>query len=131
MKHLSVILLILLFLSCGNSQVKYKKPDNLIPKEKMVEILYDMHLALGTSNQKNIHLEKNRNYMSLVFEKYGVDSTEFAISNIYYTAEIEEYQEIFEEVEARLKQDKDRYDKERDTMTRKFVPIGKMDEIEN
>ena len=130
-KYLTILAIALMMLSCGNSQVKYKKPDNLIPKEQMVDILYDMHLAVGTSNLPNIHLEKNRNYVSLVFDKHGIDSTTFAISNIYYTAEIEEYEEIFEAVEARLKEVKEANDKERDSVSKKFVPAGKLEEVEN
>ena len=41
--------------------------------------------------------------MSLVYEKYHIDSIRFAESNIYYTAKIDEYEEIFEEVQRRLK----------------------------
>jgi hypothetical protein len=66
-----------------------------------------------------------------VFEKYDIDSTSFAISNIYYTAEIEEYEEIFEEVEKRLKEVKAVYDERRDSVAKKFVPAGQMDEVEN
>jgi hypothetical protein len=61
-----------------------------------------MHLVVGTSNIKNIHLEKNRNYMSLVYEKYGIDSVQFAESNLYYTSHVQEYEDIFEEVERRI-----------------------------
>lgn len=131
MKLWSICLLALLLFSCDNAKVNYKKPDNLIPKDQMVDILYDIHLALGTSNQQNTQLEKNRNYMSLVYEKYGIDSTTFAISNIYYTAEIEQYEEIFERVEARLKEVKDVYDEKRDSISSEFVPAGKVEDIEN
>jgi hypothetical protein len=68
----------------------------------MIDLLYDMHVVIGTSNIKNVHLEKNRNYMSLVYEKYGIDSSRFASSNLYYTSNIVEYEEIYEEVERRL-----------------------------
>lgn len=94
-------LIIILFWSC-NDKVTYEKPENLIGKNDMTNLLYDMHIAVGTSNIKNVHLEKNRNYMSLVFDKYGIDSTRFADSNLYYTSNIIEYEEIYEEVERRL-----------------------------
>ncbi|MGI9530199.1 DUF4296 domain-containing protein [Lutimonas sp.] len=101
MKIFSAFLMILLFWSC-NDKVTYEKPEDLIGKEKMTDLLYEMHIAIGTSNLRNIHLEKNRNYLSLVYEKYGVDSTQFATSNLYYTSNIIEYEEIYEEVERRL-----------------------------
>jgi len=101
MKGVYAFLTIIIFWSCTD-KVTYEKPENLIGKEEMIELLYDMHVVIGTSNIKNVHLEKNRNYMSLVYEKYGVDSSRFASSNLYYTSNIEEYEEIYEEVERRL-----------------------------
>jgi hypothetical protein len=102
MKNLAIVALILVFASC-KSKIEFEKPADLISKDTMILMLYDMHLAVGTSNLLNVHLEKNRNYMSLVYNKYGIDSIRFAESNIYYTAKIDEYEEIFEEVQRRLK----------------------------
>lgn len=101
MKRFYALFVVLLIWSC-NDKVTYEKPENLIGKEKMTDLLYEMHIAIGTSNIKNVHLEKNRNYMSLVYDKYGIDSTQFASSNLYYTSNIIEYEEIYEEVERRL-----------------------------
>ena len=101
----SIAFVILLF-SCKD-KVDYEKPEGLIGKAKMTDLLFDMHMAVGTSNIQNVNLEKNRNYMSLVHQKHGIDSTQFAVSNLYYTAHIQEYEEIFEEVERRIQALKD------------------------
>ena len=101
MKVVYTFILVFFLYSC-NDKVNYEKPEGLISKEEMTDLLYEMHLAVGTSNVRNIHLEKNRNYMSLVYEKYGIDSTQFAESNIYYTSNIDDYEEIYEEVQRRL-----------------------------
>ena len=101
MKALYVIAIIFFLIGCQENKVNYKKPADLIPKEEMINLIYDMHLAVAASNMKDISLEK-RNYMSLVYEKYDVDSTRFANSNLYYTSRIQEYEEMFEEVERRL-----------------------------
>ena len=114
MKTLFSLILVVLLFSCED-KVSYKKPEGLISKDKMIEMLYEMHLVVGTSNIKNVHLEKNRNYMSLVYEKYGIDSTQFAVSNVYYTAHIQEYEEIFEEVERRIQDLKDELEPKADT----------------
>ena len=113
-KQVLVILTFLLIISC-ESKVNYEKPENLIPRDTMVELLYEMHLAVGTSNLRNKNSEKDRNYMSLVYEKYGIDSTRFAISNIYYTSQAVEYEEMFEEVERRLEILSEKYENERDS----------------
>jgi len=96
-----LVAIVILMLGCQD-KVYHEKPKDLLGKQEMIEILYDMHLAVGTSNLQNVHLEKSRNYTSLVYEKYGIDSTRFSEANIYYTAHIQEYEEIFEEVERRL-----------------------------
>lgn len=101
MKAIYSILFVIFLLGCQD-KVSYEKPEGLIEKAEMIDMLFDMHLAIGTSNIQNTHLEKNRNYMSLVYEKYNIDSTQFAEANLYYTAHIQEYEEIFEEVERRI-----------------------------
>ena len=115
MKIQRYLILTLLLLAC-ESKVNYKVPDDLIPKEQMIDLLYDMHLDLGTSNVQNINLEKNRNYMSLVLDKYKIDSLRFASSNIYYVSNAKEYEEIFEEVEERLKELQESYRDEIDSL---------------
>jgi hypothetical protein len=107
--------MIFIIISCTD-KVNYEKPQDLIGKEEMIDLLYDMHIAVGTSNVKNVHLERNRNYMSLVFDKYGVDSTRFATSNIYYTSNINEYEEIYEEVQRRLDTIKNFYQDRMDSL---------------
>ncbi|MCA0932978.1 DUF4296 domain-containing protein [Lutimonas saemankumensis] len=102
MKKLGFVFITMVLFSC-NSKIEFEKPDDLIGKDTMILMLYDMHLAAGTSNLQNVHLEKNRNYMALVYNKYRIDSVRFANSNIYYTAKIDDYEEIFEEVQRRLK----------------------------
>lgn len=107
MNRFLILFLILLTFTACESKVNYQKPEKFIPKEQMIDLLFDMHIAVGTSNIPNLKLEKDRNYMSIVYEKYGVDSTQFKLNNIYYTSNIEEYEEIFEEVELRLQKLKD------------------------
>jgi len=103
MRKVLVSLCFLFVLIACESKINYQKPDNLLSKNQMVDLLFDMHIAAATSNVSNLESEKNRNYMSLIYEKYGIDSTEFAINNHYYTSSIDDYEEIFESLEKRLK----------------------------
>ena len=112
----SFLLLFAAFALACQSKVNYEKPEDLIPRDVMIDLLYDMHMAVGTSNLRNKNLEKDRNYMSLVYEKYGIDSTRFAISNIYYTSQPVEYEEMFEEVERRLEELHLQYRSNRDSL---------------
>ena len=75
-----------MFLSSCTSNTIYKKPKDLISQEQMVDLLVDMQLAVGAKVVKNIE-EKRSNYMPLVYEKYNVDSGQFARSNSNYGAD--------------------------------------------
>ena len=108
MKQLLFIVFLVVFVSC-ESKVKYKKPDNLISREEMINLLIDMHIATGTTSVKKITDDVEKNYMSLVYEKYQIDSTRFAESNFYYISNIEEYESIFKEVEKELKKIQEQY----------------------
>jgi predicted ribosome quality control (RQC) complex YloA/Tae2 family protein len=91
----------MLFVNCTSNTI-VKKPDNLIPKNEMVDILTDMFIANGGEHIKNIHQKRNVNYFPLIFEKYQIDSTQFKESNFYYISKIDDYDEILKKVEARL-----------------------------
>lgn len=92
---------------------KPKKPDNLISKDKMVDILYDV-LVLNTSKGINKSvLEMNgikpENY---IYEKYNIDSLQFALSNEYYGFYVEDYESIIDGVEKRVIKDEALYKKQ-------------------
>ena len=118
MRKVIASLCILFVIIACESKVNYQRPDNLLSKKRMADLLFDMHIAAATSNVSNLELEKNRNYMSLIYEKYGIDSTEFAINNLYYTSNIDEYEEIFDVLEKRLKILKDSLYESIDSMGR-------------
>lgn len=125
MKKILYIFIFIFFVTC-DSKIKYKKTDNLIPKEQMIDLLYDMHIANGASGVKSPNFNKKTNFMSLVYEKYKIDSTQFAISNTYYIANIDEYEDIFEEVERRLKILQDEYETKRDTVFKRNLKLKKL-----
>jgi len=118
MRRIIYIVFVLFFMAC-ESKVNYKKPKNLIPKGQMIDLLFDMHIANATQGIKDDNSKKNNNYMSLIYEKYQIDSTQFTVSNTYYIANVSKYEDIFEEVELRLKTLVVKYEKERDSLIEK------------
>lgn len=132
-KYFCILLGFLMLVSCTSNTI-IKKPDNLISKNKMVDLLTDIHIANAGENIKNIHLQRAVNYYPLVFAKYNIDSTQFKESNYYYTSRIDDYDEILARVEARLTALKDQYDLERkisDSINRGSKPrILRGDDIE-
>lgn len=112
MKKFSYLFFLSVFLMACTSNTIIKKPDNLIPKNQMEDLITDMLIAAGAENIKNIDLERNVNYFPLVFEKYGIDSTRFKESNYYYTSQIDDYEKILKKVNERLKALKEKLDNE-------------------
>ncbi len=118
MRKIVASLCVFIVLLACESKVNFQKPENLLSKTQMANLLFDMHIAAATSNVSNLKLEKNRNYMSLIYKKYDIDSTEFSINNLYYTSSIDEYEEIFEAVQRRLKKLQDSIYETTDSLAR-------------
>lgn len=104
-RHL-IILCCLLGLSCGKKLIE--EPENLIPRGKMADILYDMALLDAIDNSYPQVLEENElQAMDFLFDKYGIDSLQFVRSDLYYASVPAEYQKIYEAVEERLTKKRD------------------------
>lgn len=73
----------------------------------MIDLMVDLYIANAAYNIKNKNEEIQRNYVSLVYDQYGVDSLQYAQSNHYYMSKIDEYEKMhtiaLEKIEA-LKQ---------------------------
>lgn len=100
MKNIILILTFLLFISCVEKGIK--KPENLISKDKMVDLLFDMHISNKTRNIKNLTKEKNINYHAIISEKHKIDSTQFKESHAYYLYHIAEYEDIYKKLDIRF-----------------------------
>ena len=103
MKHsIFFILFILTLLGCQNI-TKPEKPKNLIGKDKMVEILAETYLINAARSVNNgAILAKGIKIDSLIYNKFEVDSLQFAKSNAYYASDVNSYIEIIQQVETRL-----------------------------
>jgi hypothetical protein len=107
MKKFIIILLSLVVVSCVEKLIK--KPDNLIPRNKMVAILKDMAiLNAGKATKTNTRILKENGIEPTqhLFEKYDIDSTVFVESDRYYASLPLAYVSIYEEIEALLTKEK-------------------------
>ena len=83
-----------LFLMMGCAEEVVKKPENLIPKEKMADILNDLAiLNASTSAASNKFEDSGINIMEFLYKKYGIDSVQFSQSDLYYASVPLEYQD--------------------------------------
>lgn len=89
------------------------QPDNILSKEKMTAILYDMAILNSAKNTNpKVLVENNIEIMDYIYEKHSIDSLQFVESDVYYAALPEAYQEIYKGVEQRLDRMKEKMDTE-------------------
>lgn len=113
MNKFYIILFVSIFICNCTSNTILEKPENLISKNQMVDLLTDMFIAASAENIKNLELKRKVNYYPLVFEKYKIDSGLFRENNFYYMSKVDDYEDILNKVKARLKAMDDKYDTER------------------
>lgn len=99
---------VLLLIACDFGEPK--KPDNLISKDKMVNVLIDAKLiSSAISSNKKISEKHKLNMDTYVFKKHNIDSLQFSLSNDYYSFHIKEYEEIYIKVKDSLTKLKEKY----------------------
>ena len=112
MKHLIAFIIILFLFSCGEKLLK--APEDLIPKDKMINILSDLAILNAAKNSNaDILRDHNIEPTSFVFEKYEVDSLQFVTSDAYYASLPKEYEAMYIEIEAFLEKEKGRITEEK------------------
>ena len=94
-----MLLILLIFCSCGFVNDENLVPDNIIAEEKMVDILYDMSLISVSKGINKSILENNgMKPKKYILKKYNIDSLRFVLSNEYYSKDLERYLKIYEQV---------------------------------
>ena len=105
MKKFALFFLLLCVISCAEKVME--KPDNLIPKEKMVLILYDLAIINAVNSSTTSRIGENKvETMDFLYRKYDMDSVQFSQSDLYYASIPLEYEEIYEKVDALLEEKK-------------------------
>lgn len=96
-------------LSCDKKVVE--KPDNLIEKETMDSILYDLSLLQAIRGGYQGKLDSNKVEISnYIYKKYKIDSLQFANSNRYYASDAAAYNRMYNRVNERLLAEKTKMD---------------------
>ena len=95
----------ILLVNCESKGVE--KPKDLVGKDKMVDIWYDLYLinAMKSTELKFLQ-DRNITPASYIFEKYKVDSIQFGNSDRYYANDVELYDNLHKKVTTRLQKDK-------------------------
>ncbi|WP_276388672.1 DUF4296 domain-containing protein [Eudoraea chungangensis] len=96
---------LIVFISCAEEVIK--KPDNLIEKERMIDILHDLAIINAAKITASNTLEEREFVpMEYIYNKYNVDSAQLVSSNLYYASLPLVYEDIYEQLEARIDSEK-------------------------
>ena len=100
-KIIPFLAILTLLISCKDEVVE--KPERLIDKDVMVDIMYDLSVLDAIKYQNPTSLDTFKiNPRDYIYKKYKIDSLQFAKSNVYYAADYEDYKLMFEEITKRL-----------------------------
>jgi hypothetical protein len=104
-KFFYILLVLVMVASCVERIIQ--KPDDLIPQEKMTQLLYDLAILNAAKSTNSalleVHFDSPTNFL---FKQYGVDSLQFVKSDIFYASQPLVYEAIYKEVAAKLDKEK-------------------------
>jgi len=111
-KNSGIILVVFLCLWACQKVDKASKPEVVIGKQKMVELLTEIAFVKASKSAFSKKLEKNKfDPEQYILKKHGIDSAVFAQNNDWYSGNLSTYERIFKKVKSNLKKEKEKYDK--------------------
>ncbi len=94
-----------LLTACGQDT-----PDDILSSNRMEDVLYDYHLAMGLSgNDFNRSYEKEA-FRKFVLSKHGITEADFDSSMVWYTRHSEQLAAIYENLAQRFGKEHERID---------------------
>lgn len=101
---------VVLFFGCQNIQYP-ERPKDLIPEDKMVEVLIDVHLFNAAKSVNRLPLQQTgMTPHQFIYEKHDIDSVQYEKSNAYYGANLNTYERIHTSVKTFLENQKTEID---------------------
>ncbi|MEC4004056.1 DUF4296 domain-containing protein [Flavobacterium sp. SUN052] len=101
MKKLILLFIAIAFVTSSCKNDAAEKPKNLIERDKMVAIIYDLAI-LDASRTQTSGTQTYPKATEFLKKKYKVDSLTFAKSTQYYASDLKEYKKMYDEVKERL-----------------------------
>lgn len=128
-KRILYIAILFVLFAC-QSVDQPKVPENLIERQKMINILTDIaFVKAAKSAHKKVFEKENIDPEAYILQKYDIDSLTFTENSNWYVSQLKEYDEIFRKVKDTLKYRKDlveRVKKEKDSLQKIHDSIQKL-----
>lgn len=98
-------------LALGVTSCKVKRPDTVLPDEKMEAVLYDYHIAKAMGEQVPYDESYKRVlYIQSVYRKHGITEAQFDSSMVWFSRNPKSLSDIYVKVNERLKAAKEKID---------------------
>ena len=103
MKKLLLILsVIVLFAATACDDPPVPEPENLVDREKMVQMLADIHLADAAFNSLRhrdsiVQNSSSANFYYSILEKYNVQDSTFEQSFVFYASQPRKFEKMYRE----------------------------------
>lgn len=102
MKKLWILLLLFVAIACRDAD-NVREPENLIPENKMVEVLTDLSLLNSAKNYNRRQLENTGlRPIEYLYDRHGIDSVRLAQSTRYYANYPADLERIYSRVKNNL-----------------------------
>lgn len=97
----SFCLCFIFFIACSKKEEKI--PENILPKDKMIKVMVDVHIAEAAIQNKYLSLNDSTKkiaagYYRNLFEKNKITEQQFRESFLYYAHHLDLFNKIYEEV---------------------------------
>lgn len=108
MKVVLALTVVVLLFSCQDIR-EVEKPNDLIPEQKMVEVLTDLSLINSAKNYNRRMLEgTGLRPNEFLYEKHNIDSLQLVRSTEYYANNPDQLERIYKEIQENLEEMQDK-----------------------
>lgn len=104
-KIICLIALSVLLVSCKEKPVE--KPEKLIDKGIMEDILYDLAILQASVNYKTKIISNSIDVNTYIYEKYEIDSITLVQNQRFYASDVKAFKKMYKNISERIKTEED------------------------
>ncbi len=105
-RYLVVLIIAVLFVSCGHKKEKIPQSNIILNKKEMTEVLVDVYIAeaalVATMQDGNTAKAYTNLYYNYIFKKHNITRSTYLSNLHYYSFRLKEMKEIYTDVMIKL-----------------------------